>query len=821
MTEMDGKYFLGKIWDPKTGQLTDDALRYDSEDLTTHAVVVGMTGSGKTGLCVGLLEEAALNRVPALMIDPKGDLTNLLLHFPDLLPADFQPWINAAAAKKEGKTEEQAAAETAEMWRKGLADWGIGPERLQNLADSVNFTIYTPGSTAGVPLSVLASLGAPALPWAGNEEVLGEQISGTVTALLSLTGMKDIDPVQSREHILLSNILADAWRNGRNLDLGELIMQIQTPPFAKLGVLDVNSFFPEKDRFGLAMRINSMLASPSFQTWMEGEPLDVQALLYTPDGQPRHSIFYIAHLSEEERMFFVTLLYANIETWMRAQSGTTSLRAIVYFDEIFGYMPPLGNPPSKTVMLRMLKQARAFGVGMVLATQNPVDVDYKGLSNAGTWFIGKLGTEQDKARLLDGLTSAIAGAVDVKELDRLISGIGKRVFLMRNVNEKKPLLFQTRWAMNYLAGPLTRTQIPALNALTGASQAAAAAPSPVRPAAPGTPEATGTMTRPPVPGGAGEYFLPANLTLSEAAETHRYPLAPGARESGILYRPALLAQAGVHLTNAKYALNTDTIWTALIYEAELTPPIRWEDNHNPPVDDRKLDRAPVSDARFASLGGPLADAKLLRALETDFIDYIVRNGAVTIRANDKLKVYGGPEMSDADFAQLCEDAADDLMQAELDKVKARFETKLKSVEEKLKKEERELAEDEAEFKSRKGEEYAKHAETLLSFFGGRRKSLSSSLSKRRMAEKAKADIEESEQAIADMQEQLGDLKGEMEVALDEVEAKYDALIADTKEVPVAPKKTDVRVAMFGVAWVPHYLVESGGRTLEVPAYTAE
>ena len=833
MSEFDGKYYLGKPWDPKTGELGAEPLTYDSEDLTTHAVVVGMTGSGKTGLCVGLLEEAALNQVPALMIDPKGDLTNLLLHFPNFLPEDFQPWINAVAAQKEGKTEEQAAAETAEMWKNGLADWAISPERLQALADSVDFTIYTPGSTAGVPLSVLASLGAPAIPWEGNEEVLGEQISGTVTALLSLTGIKDIDPVQSREHILLSNILSNAWSQGHNLDLGELIMQIQTPPFEKLGVLDVNSFFPEKDRFSLAMRINSMLASPSFQTWMEGQPLDIQALLYTPDGKPRHSIFYIAHLSEEERMFFVTLLYSNIETWMRGQSGTPSLRAIVYFDEIFGYMPPLGNPPSKTVMLRMLKQARAFGVGMVLATQNPVDVDYKGLSNAGTWFIGKLGTEQDKARLLDGLTSATSGAVDVRELDRLISVIGKRVFLMRNVHEKKPLLFQTRWAMNYLAGPLTRTQVPAVNALKGKSAAspgpatptqharpAAAAPAAPKPAAPGTPEATGTLTRPPVPSGAGEYFLPNNLSLTEAAEKHRYQLEAGVRESGFVYRPALLAQADVRLTNAKYNLATDMTWTALIVEPEPKAVIRWEDNHNPPVDDRKLDRAPIRDARFAPLGGPLADAKELRALEADFVTYVVRNGAVTIRANDKLKVYAGPDVSDVDFEKMCDDAADDLMQAELDKVKAKFEAKLKSLEDKLKKEERELAEDEAEYKSRRGEEYLKHAETLLSVFGGRRKSLSSSMTKRRMAEKAKADMEESEQVIADLQEQLGDQQADMEAALDEVEAKYDALMADTREVPVAPKKTDVRVGLFGVAWVPHYVVESGGRWLEIPAYAA-
>lgn len=831
MIDTKGKFYLGKPWEAATGKLADEALLYDSEDLTTHAVVVGMTGSGKTGLCVGLLEEAALNGVPALMIDPKGDLTNLLLHFPNLEPADFRPWVNPDAARKDGKTVEEAAAETAAMWQKGLADWGIEPARIRALADSVQFTIYTPGSTAGVPLSVLASLGAPGVPWQGNEEVLGEQISGTVTALLGLTGLKDIDPVQSREHILLSNILANAWSQDHDLDLGELIMQIQSPPFAKLGVFDVNTFFPEKDRTALAMRLNSMLASPSFQTWVQGDPLDVSALLYTPDGRPRHSVFYIAHLSEDERMFFVTLLYSAIESWMRAQSGTTSLRALVYFDEIFGYLPPIGNPPSKTVMLRMLKQARAFGVGMVLATQNPVDVDYKGLSNMGTWFIGKLATEQDKARLLDGLTSA-QGNVDVRELDRLISGIGKRVFLMRNINEKRPLLFQTRWAMNYLAGPLTRAQIPALNALMGAGPAAAgpagaataaamAAPPPAeapsRPAAPGTPQAEGTVTRPPVPSGVGEYFLPASLRLSQAAEQGRVALPDGARESGILYRPALLAQADVRLTNTRFNLNTDKQWAALAPDA--SGGVSWEDALLPSLDDRALDRAPIRDARFANLVAPLSDARAMRALETDFVDWIVRNGAVTIRANDKLKVYAGPDVDDAAFKAMCQDAADDLMQAELDKVKTRFAAKLQAAEDKLKKEERELAEDRADYEGRKREEYAKHAETLLGLFGGRRKSLSGSLSKRRMSEKAKADIEESEQAIATLQDQLGDLKDELEAALDEVEAKWEAIMAETKEMPVAPRKTDVRVSLFGVAWRPYYLVtDAAGRAVELPAF---
>ncbi|HFE67160.1 MAG TPA: ATP-binding protein, partial [Chloroflexi bacterium] len=412
MINTEGNFYLGKIVNPQTNEKTDTPLLYDPDDLTTHAVVLGMTGSGKTGLCLDLLEEAALHNVPALLIDPKGDITNAILHFPDLAPADFAPWINAAVAEREGKTVEQAAQETADLWRNGLAGWEIGPERIQALKNSVQFSVYTPGSDAGLSLSILASLKLPPIPWSGNEEILREQISGTVTAVLGLAGLTDIDPVRSREHILLANIFEHNWSREQDLDLAGLIMQTQSPPFDKLGVFDVDTFFPEKDRFELAMALNNILAAPSFQSWLEGDPLDVQSLLYMPDGRPRHTIFYIAHLPEEERMFFVTLLYTAVETWMRSQKGTTSLRAIVYFDEIFGYLPAVGNPPSKEPMLRMLKQARAFGVGLVLATQNPVDVDYKAMSNAGTWFIGKLATEQDKARLLDGLATAAQGGLD-------------------------------------------------------------------------------------------------------------------------------------------------------------------------------------------------------------------------------------------------------------------------------------------------------------------------------------------------------------------------------------------------------------------------
>jgi hypothetical protein len=435
------KFYLGKLFDLKTSKLLDQPVLYDPSDLTTHGVIVGMTGSGKTGLGIGFLEEAALAGVPALIIDPKGDLTNLLLHFPGLAPADFEPWVDTEVAKREGKTAAQAAVEAASSWKKGLADWGISPKRIQTLQSSVQYAIYTPGSESGLPVSILASLEAPDVPWEANREVLREKIAGTVTAVLGLVGVGDIDPLRSREHILLSNLLENAWSRGQSLDLETLILQTQNPPIAKLGVFDVESFFPAKDRQALAMRLNSVLAAPSFQAWVEGQPLNIDSLLKTPDGRPRHSVFYIAHLSDVERMFFVTLLLSATEAWMRTRQGASGLRAMLYFDEIFGYLPPVANPPSKIVMLRMLKQARAFGFGLLLATQNPVDVDYKALSNAGTWCIGKLQTDQDKQRLLDGLE---APGVNRAEYDKIISRLGKRVFLLHNTHAKGPAIFQTR-----------------------------------------------------------------------------------------------------------------------------------------------------------------------------------------------------------------------------------------------------------------------------------------------------------------------------------------------------------------------------------------
>ena len=841
-----GKFYLGRIFDPENRTTTSQPLLFDPADLTTHAVVVGMTGSGKTGLCIDLIEEAALNGIPALMIDPKGDITNALLHFPDLAPDDFQPWVDADQARREGKTVEQVAVESAKAWQEGLAGWGIDRERLQALAQAAHYAIYTPGSDAGIPVSILASLNAPPIPWEGNREILREKITSTVTALLGLVGLKDIDPVRSREHILLANIFEHAWSQGKDIELSELILQTQSPPFSKLGVFDVNTFFPEKDRFELAMLLNNILAAPSFQTWIEGQPLDIQQLLFTPNGKPRHSVFYIAHLSDAERMFFVTLLFTAVESWMRSQTGTANLRSILYFDEIFGYLPPVSNPPSKEPMLRMLKQARAFGVGLVLVTQNPVDVDYKALSNAGAWFIGKLQTDQDKQRLLDGLQGA-SPALERGQYDRLISSLGKRVFLLHNVHEKEPHLFQTRWAMNYLPGPLTRVQIPALNRMVGALSSAGGTGTPAVPeertslsdfqpvpipqqeiASPGgRPAETSqeqfsemsSITRPTVPSGIPEYFLPNNVTATQAFKAAGRVYPENATRLGIIYKPALLAQASIRFFNRKYNLDYELQRTALSAEPDRRGVVRWEENLIRPVDVKDLDSAPDPQARFAPLEAPFSEARMLNAIQKDFLDWAYRDSQALLRANEALKVYAGPEISHADFLKMSSEAAREGRDAELLKVSDSYDKKIEALNARLAREQRELDADETELSQRKMEELGTAAENVLGLFTGRRRRrISSSLSKHRMTERAKADVEESREAIEGYKKEILALEKEKEAALEAVNDRWSQIANQTSEIAIKPYKKDVLLELYGVAWTPYHVIESGDEIVQLPGY---
>lgn len=837
----DSNFYLGREYDPLKQTVTEKEITYDPVDLTTHAVVTGMTGSGKTGLCIVLLEEAALQGIPAIIIDPKGDLTNLLLHFPNLAPQDFQPWIDADLARRSGKSLEQVSTDASTAWREGLQEWGIPPERILALKNAAQFAVFTPGSDAGIPVSVLSSLAAPEISWQENREVLREKITSTVTALLGLVGYTDIDPLRSREHILLANIFEAAWSQGKDVELAELILQTQTPPFEKLGAFPVETFFPAKDRMELAMVLNNILAAPAFETWREGQSLNIGSMLYTADHRPRHNIFYIAHLSDPERMFFVTLLLSAVETWMRTQSGSSSLRALLYMDEIYGYLPPQRNPPSKQPLLRMLKSARAFGLGLLLATQNPVDVDYKALSNAGTWFIGKLQTEQDKNRLLDGLESA-AGGISRLVFDKLISSLGKRVFVLHNIHARQPELLQTRSTINFLAGPLTRNQIRDLNKLANVESvlsplgtshlseqpmiAPVMEPTPAsRPIAsqPPTARIQSSSTKPPIPAWIHEYFLPQNYSLPEAFSAAQKTMAAEVMIDGVIYRPTLLASAEVHVLDRKHGVDSELTRAALVKTPDKRGSIRWEEHPLSAGVLESIDTSPVPSARFSSIDAPLNDVKLMTALQKDFTDWVFRNSSVKARVNQALKVFAGPDVSQAEFMTACAEAARDARDAEIAKKTASLDRQLKTLEDKLAREERELREDEAELSNRKIEEAGTHLENLTGLFGGRRKAsrLSSSLTKRRMTEQAKADVEESVDAIEQFKQQIAEAEKRREETLAEINDRWGRVVNEITEVTIAPKKTDIFVKLFGVAWMPYYVVKAGTDTIELPAFGAE
>ena len=461
--EQPACFYLGREYDLHARSVVPDKyVMYDARDLTTHGVVVGMTGSGKTGLCISLLEEAAIDGIPCVIIDPKGDLTNLLLQFPDLDARSFADWVNEEDAQQKGLSVQAYAEQVAARWRQGLTETAQTPERISRLKAASEWRIYTPGSEAGLPLSILGTFAAPKAKM--SREVLTQKIDATATALLGLTGIAS-DPVQSREHILIAQLLLHSWSAGKDLDLPGLILQIQNPPIRTVGAYNLETFFPAKERLKFASTLNNVLAAPSFATWTTGEPLDLATMLYRA-GKPRQLIFYIAHLDDTQRMFFTTLLLEEMLSWTRRQSGTSNLRALLYFDEVFGYLPPHpANPPSKAPLLTLLKQARAFGVGVLLATQNPVDLDYKALSNAGTWFIGKLQTERDKARLLEGLETVAAEQgtlTDRAYLETVLSSLGNRIFLLHDIHRPKPILFQSRWALSFLRGPMTKDQVSRL-----------------------------------------------------------------------------------------------------------------------------------------------------------------------------------------------------------------------------------------------------------------------------------------------------------------------------------------------------------------------
>lgn len=785
-----GSFYLGREIGATTGKDGSDLLLYDSRDLTTHAVCVGMTGSGKTGLCLALLEEAAIDGVPTIAIDPKGDIGNLLLTFPQLRPGDFRPWVDDGDAARKGISPDELATATAETWRKGLAEWDQDGERIQRFRDAVDVAIYTPGSTAGRPLSVLQSFAAPPPALRADTNALRERIGSTVAGLLGLLSI-DADPLKSREHILLSTLLDQAWRNGRDLDLPGLIQGVQKPPFDKVGVFDLETFFPLKDRIGLAMSLNNLVAAPGFAAWMEGEPLDIERLLFTPAGKPRIAIISIAHLSDTERMFAVTLLLGEYVAWMRRQSGTSSLRALLYMDEIVGYFPPTAMPPSKQPLLTLMKQARAFGLGVVLATQNPVDLDYKGLSNAGTWFIGRLQTERDKARVLDGLMSAGGDGLDRGKLEALIANLQPRTFLMRNARENEPVLFRTRWALSYLRGPITLPEIARLNQNVGTATKASAvdatkAASPVA-AQPMAADNAAQNRKPVMPAGISECYVDV----------------PGSSQR---YIARVLGSARLHFVNASAGID---VWETRHYLAPVADSGQCPDW--PAAEVRNaLQTRQVNEGATSYLSPPavLLHAENYKQWRQQLASYIYESASIEVLQSSAMKGIAAQGSNEAEFKARLALALREKRDSAVDALKKKYAAKVQTLQDQIRRAQERAERERSQLSQQKISTAISVGTSILGALFGRRGISAADVGRVGTAARSAGrigresqDVTRADESIDVLQQRLNDLQQQIVNETASLQTQFSTDSTPIERVQVRARKSDIDVTDVGLAWV--------------------
>jgi len=803
-----GTFYLGRVYDLTANKPKDELLLYDSKDLVTHAVCVGMTGSGKTGLCLALIEEAAIDGVPSILIDPKGDLADLLLTFPNLLGQDFLPWINLDDAQQKGMSPMDYANKQAETWKNGLASWGQDGARIQHLRDAADVLIYTPGSNAGFPISILKSFAAPPSAILEDEDLLRERISTTVTSLLGLVGI-EADPVQSREHILLSTIIDTTWRQGQDLDLAAIIQQVQKPPVSKIGVLDLESFYSSKDRFALVLALNNLLASPGFNAWLQGTPLDISQILYTPSGKPQVAIFSISHLSDPERMFFVSLLMNQVLGWMRAQSGTTSLRAIVYMDEIFGFLPPIGNPPSKLPMLTLLKQARAFGIGMVLATQNPVDLDYKALGNAGTWFIGRLQTERDKARLLDGLDSAAASSgaqFNRAQIEKILSSLGNRVFLMNNTHEDAPEIFQSRWDLSYLRGPLTRDQIKTLMDPLKAAGSTVTAESPIQKGTPSIPVPVSTNSGQQVslPPDVPCFYIPV-----------RGSAGPGSK---LLYQPKILGAAKINFSDPKEKIESAISKAFISPVTDDAIPVVWDNSVEINVPATDLEKSPQINALFGELASSASQGKYYAIWARDFNSWLYGTQKMELLQSPSLKEVSQPGEGEREFRVRLQQLAREQRDMLVEQLRKNYAPRNAVLQERLRKAQQAVDKQSEQAKQAKFQTAISIGSTLLGAFTGRKVS-SSTISRASTAMRGfsraideSKDVARAGDTVESIQKQLTDLQVEFENETTAMETKIDPSTESFETISIKPDKSDILVQLVSLVWVPYWQDSQGNAT---------
>ncbi|MBM9520163.1 ATP-binding protein [Desulforhopalus vacuolatus] len=774
--EKMGLLYLGRELDMNGVPAGEAPFLYKNKDLTTHGIIIGMTGSGKTGLGIDLIEEVSMDGVPSIIIDPKGDMGNLMLTFPECRAEDFQPWVDPTEATRRELSVEAFAERTATQWREGLSEWGEDLSRIGELRRRTEVAIYTPGSSAGLPVSVLSSFEAPSQDVMDDADTLHSMVSATVTSLLALIGVRG-DPLQSREHILLSSLLLHHWRRGESPNMERLIGDIVSPPFDKVGVFPLESFYPQSERMKLAVALNNIIASPGFAAWMQGEPLDIQHLLYSSDGRPRTVIFSISHLTDDERMFFVTMLLNAFIGWMRRQQGASSLKALLYMDEIFGYFPPTANPPSKKPMMMLLKQARAFGVGVVLATQNPVDLDYRGLANIGSWFVGRLQTRQDQDRVVEGIVGASDGNVKTVEVRRMLASMKGRQFLLNSVYLEEPVLFETRWVMSYLKGPMSKNDIRRL--MKNRQVTESLPPGENRPSMTASRDAGSTGMAP--------------VFKREMAQ--RYHLASPVEVPD--FDPWLGFIASVRYYDARRNIDIVESWNRRLYLDRQWSRPDWDLLEEVSSPDDWAMSAPEG-AKYYPLPGALSALSSLHPLEKEYADWLYQNRRLELFRVKDLRLESTPGETEADFMVRVGDCLRDRREQAVEKLRQQYEVKQKRLEDRL---EKALVKVEKE----KQDVQTKTADTLISFgtavlgaFFGRRAFSATNIRQAATGvrgvgrvSRERGDVKRAEDEVLRLREDIDMMATEIEEKVTDLSKEYAVENYTTEVFAIKPRRADI------------------------------
>ncbi|MHA2936787.1 helicase HerA domain-containing protein [Vibrio sp. RC27] len=777
-------FYIGK---ETTNDDSHIPLVYKNKDLRTHAAIIGMTGSGKTGLGISLLEEAAIDNIPSIIIDPKGDMGNLLLTFPELKGDDFKPWISEQDATNNGVSLDEQAQNTADMWKNGIEGDFQSAQRIEKLKNSADYTIYTPGSTAGVQISILSSFKCPSKEVLEDNDLLVSVINSTVSSILSLIGEKN--DASSKQSILISSIFMNYYSQGKDLNLEELISLIVTPPFAKVGIFDLETFFAQADRLKLALKLNTIIANPAFKTWIEGESLDISNLLYDENGKAKVSIFSIAHLDDTQRMFFVSLLLNQMVSWMRRQEGTSSLKALLYMDEIFGYFPPSANPPTKQPMLTLLKQARSFGIGIILSTQNPVDIDYKGLSNIGTWFIGRLQTKQDKEKVIDGLSSANEGAIDKSELFDLLSNLEKRSFILKNINQDGIKVFKTRWALSYLKGPISKDDIKTLMAQKKAERVS-------------TQRSATPDTKPSAVHKVPSENHNAKPVISNSLEQKYTYLS---QSEHYYLQPYLLLSCDVQFVNSSKGIDKKEHHAYKLYLDESMSDIDYEDREI--IESIEFEGKQRLGSSFYGVPTFVQNEREIKSIVKSFSDYLYRNRKMTLYKNRSLKLISKQDESLADFKVRMQDKLNELIDESVEKLQVKYKKLDDSLDKKLDKLNDKLEKEELQARATTTNTLLSIGSSLLGAFFG--KSVVNKTNIGKVATSARGasrvikernDIKYVEEDIAEITTQISELEDKLKIDIEAINNKYVLENYELEEVIVKPRRSDIFNVKIALLW---------------------